>query len=255
MRLMKYVDQRNGIYRVRIKIPDAARHAFPDLPKSGDYARSLKTRNEAEAFEKAPPIIADILRRIEEAMNGRLDAPDPPRPQPQWPAFRRSELLEAIARWRFAAIRIEHAASRLRLVQFALIRIQLIVLEVFESCAVEIVSTTLGDDGDNTAAGTAILRVVGVRLDFEFLNRLSSRNADHGVFGADVRDTVEQYFVCLFAAAVDRDTGRAADIERTQVPPRTALNDAGCRPGNLERITALRRDVGDDFVREDLRTA
>lgn len=105
MRLMKYVDQRNGIYRVRIKIPDAARHAFPDLPKSGDYARSLKTRNEAEAFERAPPIIADILRRIEEAMNGRLDAPDPPRPQPQWPAFRRSEILEAIERWRFAAIR------------------------------------------------------------------------------------------------------------------------------------------------------
>lgn len=116
MRLMKYVGKRGGIYRVRIVIPDAVRHAFPDLPKSGDYARSLNTSDETEAFEKAPPIIADIKRRIAEAKRaiaaGGSKAPVPaqPQPQPQPVTFRPAEIMAAIERWRFTSIREAEAA-------------------------------------------------------------------------------------------------------------------------------------------------
>jgi len=104
MRLMKHVDRRHGVYRVRIVIPLAARHAFPDLPKSGDYAVSLGTRSEVEAFEKAPPIIAEIKRRIETAKRGPSTSPAPTPPLAQWPALTRLEVSRAIERWRFAAI-------------------------------------------------------------------------------------------------------------------------------------------------------
>jgi hypothetical protein len=100
---MKYVDQRNGVFRVRISIPVAARHAFPDLPKSGDYAVSLGTRIEVEAFAKAPPIITTILRRRDEALKP-IPQTDP-RPIKQVPTGHRpAEVEAAIERWRVAAI-------------------------------------------------------------------------------------------------------------------------------------------------------
>lgn len=102
MRLMKHVDQRAGIFRVRMVIPPAARHAFSDLPKSGDYAVSLGTRDEAEAFAKAPPIIAEIKARIANALR-----PLPTFPEPASTAvavFRPAEVQQAIERWRVATI-------------------------------------------------------------------------------------------------------------------------------------------------------
>lgn len=100
MRLMKHVDQRGGIYRVRMVIPPAARHAFPDLPKSGDYAVSLGTREEAEAFLKAPPIIVDLKRRIAAALQTTAQ----PVVQTAPAIYRPVEVQAAIERWRVAAI-------------------------------------------------------------------------------------------------------------------------------------------------------
>ena len=105
MRFMKHVDQRDGIYRVRMVIPPAARHAFPDLPKSGDYAVSLGTRDEAGAFVKAPPIIADLKRRIAAALQTSLQ----PVAQAAPAIYRPAEILAAIERWRVAAINAAEA--------------------------------------------------------------------------------------------------------------------------------------------------
>lgn len=78
MRLMKHVDQRAGIFRVRMVIPPAARHAFSDLPKSGDFAVSLGTRNEAEgkvfgcqiADAKGLPIYGRIFGQAHDVVVG-----------------------------------------------------------------------------------------------------------------------------------------------------------------------------------------
>lgn len=103
MRLMKYVDQRNGIYRVRMKIPDAALHAFPDLPKSGDYAVSLGTRDEREAFDKAPPIIAALLARIADALKS-ASAPQAPASPSAAVVFSPAAVKNAIDRWKVRTI-------------------------------------------------------------------------------------------------------------------------------------------------------
>lgn len=102
MRLMKHVDERAGIFRVRMVIPPAARHAFCDLPKSGDYAVSLGTRDEAEAFAKAPPIIAEIKGRIAAALRPLARFPQPAAMVAA--VFRPAEVQQAIERWRVAAI-------------------------------------------------------------------------------------------------------------------------------------------------------
>ncbi|MCR5878795.1 hypothetical protein [Phenylobacterium sp. J367] len=102
---MKHVDQRGGIYRVRMVIPPAARHAFPHLPASGDYAVSLRTRDEAVAFMKAPPIIADLKQRIAAA----LQASPQPVAQTTPAIYRPAEVRAAIERWRVAAINAAQA--------------------------------------------------------------------------------------------------------------------------------------------------
>ncbi|WP_374577804.1 hypothetical protein [Phenylobacterium sp.] len=102
---MKHVDQRGGIYRVRMVIPPAARHAFPDLPASGDYAVSLGTRDEAVAFLKAPPIIADLKRRIAAALQTTAS----PVVQPAPAIYRPAEVQAAIERWRVTAINAAEA--------------------------------------------------------------------------------------------------------------------------------------------------
>ena len=105
MRLMRHVDKRAGIYRVRIVVPPAARHAFADLPKSGDYAVSLGTRLEAEAFAKAPPIIANIKARIDAALTPVVAIEEPqPVVAPVAIMFRPVEVQNALDRWRVAVI-------------------------------------------------------------------------------------------------------------------------------------------------------
>jgi integrase len=105
MRLMKHVDKRAGIYRVRIVVPPAARHAFADLPKSGDFAVSLGTRSEAEAFAKAPPIIANIKARIDAALKPLVAVEEL---EPAIPSvavmLRPSEVETALERWRVVVI-------------------------------------------------------------------------------------------------------------------------------------------------------
>ena len=104
MRLMKHVDKRAGIYRVRIVVPPAARHAFADLPKSGDYAVSLGTRLEAEAFAKAPPIIANIKARIADALKPAVSDELPEPVVAPVVVFRPTEVQAALERWRVTAI-------------------------------------------------------------------------------------------------------------------------------------------------------
>ena len=69
----------------------------------------------------------------------------------------------------------------------------------------------------------------------------------HGAGGAHVGHTVEQHFVFTGAAAVYGEAGGAADVEGTEIAPAASLEDAGRGPGDLERIAALRGQIGEEL--------
>lgn len=88
---------KNGIHKVRMVIPPDVRHAFPEVGKSGEFTRSLRTKNKTEAIRLATPIIEDIDRRIAEARG--------PKPADAPPAlFAPQQVSAAIERWKGRAI-------------------------------------------------------------------------------------------------------------------------------------------------------
>ena len=107
---MKYVQQRNGVFRVRIPIPEAARHAFPELNKADEFVQSLRTKDEAEAFRLAPPIIANVLAQRDAALKPVAPAVKATvSATPAVPVFPRPEVERAVERWRVATINAAEA--------------------------------------------------------------------------------------------------------------------------------------------------
>src|SRR5262249_58962603 len=113
------------------------------------------------------------------------------------------------------------------------------------------VRSRLERDVDDAAARAPVLRVVGVGLDLEFLRRVDGRNERDRAPGAHAGDAVDEHFVLLRAAAVDRHTGAAGDVERAQVAPGPLLDDARREPGELERIAPGSWNVEELLVRDD----
>ena len=94
MRLMKGLQLRNGIWRVRVAIPQDLRAEWGG--KSEEVV-SLKTRDRAEAVERGAPIYAEIVRRIERMRDTSAMPVVAPRPAPR---MSREEVYDAIQKWR-----------------------------------------------------------------------------------------------------------------------------------------------------------
>lgn len=93
MRLMKGLEQRNGIWRVRVAIPADLRAAWGKR----EEIISLNTTDEHEAIRRGAPLIADIKQRIKAMRN---PAAPPPVITRQHPRMSREEVFEAIQKWR-----------------------------------------------------------------------------------------------------------------------------------------------------------
>src|SRR5262245_19113304 len=117
----------------------------------------------------------------------------------------------------------------------------------------KLISARLGHDRYDTAACTAVLRVVHIRQHLELLNRLHGGYMDNGAVALHVADAVEKDFVLAILTPIDRHSGGAADVEGTEIPPVSRLDYARRRPGELKRVAALRRNVGNELVGNHLR--
>ena len=129
-----------------------------------------------------------------------------------------------------------------------MVRVQLIVLEVLEQVAVKLVGARLGHDGDDAAAGAAILGVIGILENLELLDGFHGGHVHDGSAGADVGHAIHKHFVFAATAAVDREAGGAADIEGPQITPTAGFEHARGGPCDLKRVTALGGQVGDQLI-------
>lgn len=100
MRLMKYVMRRGRIFYVVVPVPPGARHAF-----GGSQQKwvSLKTDVEREAFRLAPPVINELLSRIDQALERAPPAPAAVTPTSHV-RLNPDAVLAAIERWRRAEV-------------------------------------------------------------------------------------------------------------------------------------------------------
>lgn len=109
---MRYVERRrpSGIFQVRIAVPVELRAQVG----TRELVKSLKTRDEAEAFRRGHPVILEFLALLEAARTplGGLHIPDPAPPavgvarEPIRPAAAAT----AIERWKLAEIDAAHIA-------------------------------------------------------------------------------------------------------------------------------------------------
>ena len=129
-------------------------------------------------------------------------------------------------------------------------RRQLVVTQIVEAVAAELIGPRLDDHVDDGAGHVAELRRVVVRLDADLLHRIRARLVEDAVVDALVRvDAVDREVVALDALAVDRRPAAAAHgVELVGI--------RGGHPGHVQRrrrqVAPLRRQALDLLPFHDL---
>src|SRR5262245_8433501 len=100
---------------------------------------------------------------------------------------------------------------------------EVVVVEILEQGAVEIVRARVAGKDDHAATGPPVLGVVGIGEDLHLHDAFHGGYADYRPVGTGVAHAVEQYLVLLVLAAVDRNPGGTAAVERTQIAPASDL--------------------------------
>ena len=128
------------------------------------------------------------------------------------------------------------------------IAVQKIAAHEFVHRPVQAVAAALQRHVDDAAGALAVLRIVGVGLDLELLNRIDGRHVGD-VVGAGLRvvgRAVEQELV-IGVAAVDVPVGDGPVVERALVNQRAVEIHAGNQHREHERVAPVERILGDRF--------
>ena len=131
----------------------------------------------------------------------------------------------------------------------------LVRVEPFPPCelvhgAAQLVRARLQRHVHDAAGGAAVLRIVAVGDDLEFLDRVDRRHVGDVVAALNrvVRRAVEQELVVAVLTAVDRPVGNRAVVEGALVDGGTVVGDAGRQVGQHERVARVERQLVDAIV-------
>src|SRR3954453_11268558 len=112
----------------------------------------------------------------------------------------------------------------------------------------QLVAPAFGDNCDGATAGATVLRVVRIRKYAKFLNRIHGWNMDDLTAGLHVAYAVEQHFVFGTTAAIYGEACCSADVKASEISPGAAFENSRGGPCQLKRISALCRQIVDEFV-------